>query len=335
MGLIAGEVPNPVIETFNGLLMVRSLVAACRLEILDTLAEGPLSAIDVASRAGTSPVPTERLLDVLVSLRYVRRKGDTFELLPVARRWLLKDSPDSVRDYVLWRHYEWEWISRLDDHVRTGASILGRGALDDDAWQLYQRAMRCLANLGSPEIAARTPVPQGATTMLDIGGAHGHLSATFCRRHPAMKAVVLELPEAIQASAPLLASENLGDRVVHRAGDARTDDFGDACWDLVVASNIVHNLTSDQCTSLTVRVARSLKPGGVFAIIDFTRPTSERATGQTPALMDLYFSLTSVSGAWSIEEMAHWQQTAGLKPYKALRMRRGAGSVIQAAKRPA
>ena len=33
--------------------------------------------------------------------------------------------------------------------------------------------------------------------MLDIGGSHGFLSATLCRRHAGLRSVVLDLPEAI------------------------------------------------------------------------------------------------------------------------------------------
>ncbi len=335
MGLWSGEVPTPVLETFNGLLAVRSLMAVCRLGLLDVLADGPLSSEEVARRAGTAPMPTRRLLDVVASQRYLVREGDAYALTPAARRWLLAGSPDSVRDYLLWRYYEWEWVSRLEDHVRTGSCMLGRPELDEQGWDTYQRAMRGLARLGATEIAARTPFPRGASTMLDIGGAHGFLSVAFCRRHAGLKAVVLELPEAVQASAPLLAEEGMGDRVVHRAGDALADDLGEACWDVVVTSSVVHHFTAEECASLARRVARSLKVGGVFAVIDFSRPDVPGGKGQTSALMDLYFGMTSVSGAWSADQIAAWQRDAGLVPRKPLKLRRGAGSVIQAAVRRA
>lgn len=331
VGLWAGEVPTPVIEALNGLLVVRALVATCRLGLLDTLRDGPLPGPEVARRAGTSPLPTRRLLDVLVSLRYLHREGDRFSLTPLARRWLLADSPESVRDYLLWRHYEWDWVSRLDDHVRTGACMLGRPDLDDEGWRTYQRAMRCLSRLGAGEVAARTPVPSGARDLLDIGGAHGHQSVAFCRRHPGLRAVVLDLPEAVKASTPLLAEEGLGDRVVHRPGNALQDDLGDACWDVVITSNVLHHFTAEECVRLTRAVARALRPGGVFAVVDFSRPTPREVMGQTSALLDLYFSMTSVSGAWTADEVAAWQRDAGLRPHRAIRLRRGAGSIIQAA----
>jgi hypothetical protein len=53
--------------------------------------------------------------------------------------------------------------------------------------------------------------------MLDIGGSHGYHSVVICRRHPGLRSVVLDLPQAIRHAAPLLADEGMGDRVVHRA----------------------------------------------------------------------------------------------------------------------
>ena len=40
----------------------------------------------------------------------------------------------------------------------------------------------------------RMPVPDGARDMLDIGGSHGYLSVAVCRRHPELRATVLDLP---------------------------------------------------------------------------------------------------------------------------------------------
>ena len=82
--------------------------------------------------------------------------------------------------------------------------------------------MRSLASTLAREAVLRTPVPRGARAMLDIGGSHGFFAVALCRRHPGLRAEILDLPEAVAQAAPILAREGLGDRVVHRIGDART-----------------------------------------------------------------------------------------------------------------
>ncbi len=162
-------------------------------------------------------------------------------------------------------------------------------------------------------------LPKGARDLLDIGGAHGLLSVAICRRHPGLRAVVLELAEAIEHVAPLLAG--MGERVIHRAGNALTDDLGTEAWDVILVSSLVHHFDEATNRALAKRIARALRPGGIFVIQELYRPASPDEAGQIGALLDLYFAVTSRSGTWSFEEMAGWQREAGLKPLKPVKFR--------------
>jgi SAM-dependent methyltransferase len=113
----------------------------------------------------------------------------------------------------------------------------------------------------------------------------------------------------------------MGDRVAHRAGDALTDDFGSNVWDLVLTSNLLHHFDEATNREFARRVARALKPGGIFVILETLRPPSPQDAGQVGSLLDLYFALTSQSGTWSIEEISSWQRDAGLMPRKPIRLR--------------
>jgi len=212
--------------------------------------------------------------------------------------------------------------------VRTGAPLDMHRSVTSEQWGLYQRAMRALSGLAAPEVVRRTPLPTGATRMLDIGGSHGFISVAMCRKYPALSAVVLDLPAAVTHAAPILAQEGMGDRVVHRAGDALTDDLGADAWDFVYASQLLHHFDEPTNRDFARRVARSLKPGGVFVVLEMIRPTSPRAAGQIGALLDLYFALTSQSGTWSIEEMSQWQRDAGLTPRRSIRLMTAPGAAL-------
>jgi SAM-dependent methyltransferase len=201
-------------------------------------------------------------------------------------------------------------------------------------WDDYQRAMRALAGIAGPELAWRTPVPRGARTLLDIGGSHGHYAAVLCRRHRGLRATVLDLPEAVARAAPLLAAEGLGDRLVHRVGDARTADLGAEAYDVVLMASLVHHFDAPTNRALVRRVARALRPGGHLAIYESARPASPGSGGQLAALFHLYFALTSASGLWSYREMADWQRDAGLRPKRPIRFLTTPGAGLQVATKP-
>jgi SAM-dependent methyltransferase len=212
-------------------------------------------------------------------------------------------------------HYdEWEVVAKFEQYIASGEPLDLHGTLTDAAaWERYQRGMRAVSALSADEVAARLPVPKGATALLDIGGSHGFYSVSLCRRHAALQATILDLPAAVEQAAPILARENMGDRVRHRAGNALTDDLGENVWDVVFLSQLVHHFTDEQNRAVMRSIARALRPGGVCAVVEVLRPASPEQAGGMGAVLDLYFAATSRSGTWPLATMQSWQRDAGLQ----------------------
>ena len=165
-----------------------------------------------------------------------------------------------------------QFIAQMESFVRTGAPIEIHEHMTPETWEIYQRGMRSGARLATPEVALRLPVPRDARAMLDIGGSHGYYSVALCRRHPDLRATVLDLPEAVAAAAPLLAREGMGDRVVHRADNALTADLGRESMTSSSIANLVHHFTEAQNRDLVRRCARALRPGGRLVIGEVVPP---------------------------------------------------------------
>jgi SAM-dependent methyltransferase len=329
----AGLIPTPVLETLPAFTLAQVVMIATRLGVFDALASGPATAEEIAARCGTDPQATGKLLLALAGSDYVRADHRVYELTPRARTWLVTESPSSMADIVLFYMQVGELMSRSVEYVRTGRAVDFHGQMNDEQWAVYQRAMRAMAAASAEEAAKLIAVPDGARALLDIGGSHGYHSVALCRRHPDLRAVVLDLPEAIEHAAPLLAAEGMGDRVVHREGDALRDDLGTDDYDVVLLANVAHHLTAEQNQELAVRVARALRPGGGYAVLELFRTGPTGEVDQFGALMGFSFALTSQSGTWSPAEIAGWQEKAGLIPRPAVLTNNALG--IQAATKPA
>jgi SAM-dependent methyltransferase len=312
--------PRPLLETHGTLLLAQSIMVATRLGVFEALAASPLTSAELASSCNTDERATTKLLGVLEATGYVRvAGGGRYTLTTDARTWLVEDSAHSLHDNVLFRFVEWEWIGRLEEFVLTGTPLDIHTEMSREQWDLYQRGMRSLAGAFAREVVLRTPVPRGARAMLDIGGSHGYFSVALCRRHPGLRAEILDLPGAVAQAAPILAREGLGERVAHRAGDALTEDLGERAFDLVFVSNLVHHFEPAQSRDLVRRAARALRPRGILVIQELFASSSGRRAGQVAALADLYFALTSRSGTLAGEDLAAWQRDAGLKPKRPIR----------------
>ena len=328
-----GLVPTPLLQSF-GMVGARALLVATKVGVFDALEVGPPSSAELASRLDLHPETARRFLNFLVSERYLRLRDGRYGLSRLSRRWLLSSSPRSLRDSILMRFVEWDWIGHLEEVIRSGVAVDVHHTMTPAEWGLYQRSMRSSARVFGAELARRTPVPPGARTMLDIGGSHGYYSVAICRRHPGLKSIVLDLPEAVEHAAPILAKENMGDRVVHRAGDVLVENLGEVAFDLVFMANLAHNLNESDNRAVARKAAAALRPGGLFVIHDLARRRSDLSGGEMGTMADLYFAVMSKAGAWSPDQMADWQRDAGLTPQRVKRLVTLPGTVLQTATKP-
>ena len=331
LALRSNAVPEPLLETQLAYSLARSVMVGVKLGLLEAAADGPRSAAEIVKACGTHPAATEKLLNTLTACGYFAFRNGAYALTPKSRKWLLRRSPRNLCDKMLFQFFEWDMVEGYERFVRTGVALAGHlGVQDDNFWNSYQRGMRNVAGLSAAEVAARCPVPPDARDMLDIGGSHGYYSVSLCRKHPGLKSVILDLPEAVRQASPILAEEKMGDRVTHRAGNALTDDLGEQSIDIAFMSQLVHHFTDQQNRGLMKKLARALRPAGVCVMLDFIRAKTPGDGGQTAALLDLYFAMTSESGTWPMETMQDWLASAGLKPLTPLRLRSVPGAALVA-----
>lgn len=194
--------PWPLLHTQMAYTLARLIMAGTRLGIFEALEERPLPVAAVAERCGTDVHATEKLLFALAAAGYADARDGGYALTARSAKWLRRDSPYSLADKMLLQFEEWKWIERSEDYVRSGQPAELHKVLPDDQWPVYQAGMRAVASALAPELARRLPVPKTARALLDIGGSHGYYSVALCRRHTNLRAVVLDLPEAVTAAAP-------------------------------------------------------------------------------------------------------------------------------------
>ncbi len=125
---------------------------------------------------------------------------------------------------------------------------------------------------------------RGDETVLDVGCGRGLMLVAAARRLRDGKAIGIDLWQEHDLSGndsqgPLENArlEGVADRVTVQEGDARQLPFPDAMFDVVVSSQVIHNISNlDERVRALREIVRVLKPGGQVAILDF-RNTREYA----------------------------------------------------------
>jgi 2-polyprenyl-3-methyl-5-hydroxy-6-metoxy-1,4-benzoquinol methylase len=327
IALVAGLVPIPMLDTLFGMLKARCIMAGVRLGIFEALAQESRSTASMAAALRLDESCLDLLLRTLAYCGYLTVDGERFALSPLGRKTMVSGAPRELTGFVQWNYTQWEFAGHLEALVRTGKGLEFHETLSDpESWGHYQKAMLETARFDAPMLARHVPVRDGATRLLDVGGSHGLMGATLCRKHPPLRSTVLDLPAAIEHARALAHREGIADIVEHRAGDLMRDDFGEG-WDVVLLSNILHHFQPAQIVAILTRARRAMAPDATIAIWELERPkrTAPPSEGDGVAL---FFRLTSTAGAYSGKEFETWLSQAGFERVKTVRPRLSPGNVL-------
>jgi ubiquinone/menaquinone biosynthesis C-methylase UbiE len=312
-------VPLPLLHAQIFPIVGKAVLEAADKGVFEAVNNGKQTIEEIAADCRLHPKALRELMGLLTVLGYFKYRSGHYALTRISKRWLLKDNDESVYGMMLFNNrVVWPWMTQLGNYLETGEGIQYHDNLTTEQWAYYQQAMLAATGTEAKEFGRKAPVPKNATLMLDIGGSHGQHSVALCRKLPNLQAVILDLPQAIEQAAPLLARAGMGDRVRHQAGNALTDDFGEAQYDIVLMSSLAHHFSDEQNRQVARKVAKSLKPGGVYIVNEFIRPEVDGqsegvGTNLVGSSMDLFYGLTSTAGNYSVREIQSWQTDAGLK----------------------
>ncbi len=316
VAILFNLVPAPIMDTHIAFIEARAIMTAAELGIFEALGKEHKTSEQISDKTNTHPATTRILLDCLTGIGYLKWRNNSYALRPKYYKWLLQEYPSNLIGKLRFQLIEWNWMTHLEDHIRTGNPLELHSAIKDAEWTKYQDGMRDIAVNSAKELPGKIKLPDRATKMLDIGGSHGLYSIELCKKYSGLSSTILELPGAIQRASAIAAEQGSTERVQYRQGNALTDDLGEQQYDLVMINNLVHHFTIVQNISLAKKVARALKPGGMYAIGEFISGKDPGKTDAVSSCLGLYFSLTSESGIWPVEEVRSWQQQAGLIPQK-------------------
>lgn len=255
-----------------GAAAFQTVMAALRLGVFEALAEQPRTVAETARALDLNERGTHALLEALVALGYARRGGARYDVTPLTRKWLLRDSPDSMAAGLeFWSMLLLDLWSSLDASVKEGAPPfdLYNGWLDERAggWEAFQDFMITGARAMAKEIVRRVSLPAGARRLLDVGGGHGQYSIAFCEQHPELTATVLDLPGAIETAERELAGSRCADRVSTRSCDFWEEELGEG-YDVVLLFNLLHTHQPPRNRELLRKVDAALAPGGRVIILE-------------------------------------------------------------------
>ena len=272
----------PAQETMLGLLtgywVSQLLYVAANLGIADLVANGPRKVEDLARKTGTNALFLRRVLRALASVGVFADTADgRFKSTPLAAT-LRSGVPGSLRDFarMVVDDYNWQAWAALEHGVRTGERAFDhvhgeapfpylRARPEKD--RTFSAAMASISGVENPAIARAYDFGRFAT-LVDVGGAHGHLLATILRRHRKLRGVLFDQSQVVAgaAGAGFITDRSVASRCEVEGGDFFSSVPEGAGGYLM--KYIIHDWDDDAAVTILRSCGKAMAPSGRVLVVE-------------------------------------------------------------------
>ena len=306
--------PAELMETVNGFKMSRLILSAFELRVFDQLSGKNLNSCDIATKLGTHPRATDRLLNALAGTGLLIKENELFANAAFSEKFLVSTSPSFMgaldHSVSLWKTW-----NTLTDAVKAGKSVTDAEKAEINErgveWlEAFIATMHARGVAQGRELASLTDLSKTRKT-LDVGGGSGAFTFAFIEKNPAIRGVILDLPNVVPITMKYIEKAGYSDKVTTMAGDYLRDDFGSG-YDLVLMSAIIHINNPEENILLIEKGAAALEQGGQLIIMDHVM-NEQRTEPFIGALFALNMLVGTKHGdTFTEQEMREWMEGAGL-----------------------
>lgn len=287
------------------------LLTAIKLDLFSALDGRSDSAFDLAHRLSFDERALSLLLHALVAMRVLTKHEGRFANTGVARKHLVKASPDYVGHLLVLHDSEWTNWGKLEETIRTGVSPVHRHVFETDP-EMGANVLAVLDRIGRGSGGTLAKILQldGVEHMLDVGGGAGTNAIAFCREYPRLRATVFDLPSTLQVTERSIKEAGLEDRIAVMPGNFNTDSLG-GLYDLVLLSDVLHYQDAQANAALVRKAFAHLTDAGRLVIKDRFLDPDRTSPAWTTAFAVHILVNTEEGQCFTTQEVMEWMTRAG------------------------
>lgn len=311
--------PTPITDVRDisrigyGFMASQALFAALDLDVFGRLADGPKNLLTLAGETGVASHRLIALLSACVGLGLLGQEGEAYVNAPAAATYLVRSAPMYFGDYFRFQIARQVYPTlRHLDLALAGERIDFYGKMQGPEEARRFSIAQHSGSLGPAHVVAGLVDLAGCRTLLDVGGGSGAFSIALCRRHPELRATIVDFPSVQPTAEEMVGKAGLSDRIRFIEGDALATPWP-RDQDAVLMSYLLSAVAARRVGELLERARQSLVSGGRLLLHDFM--LDDDRAGPPVAALWLLNAVTidpdvaSLTPGWLTEQVA----TAGFK----------------------
>jgi hypothetical protein len=263
-----------------------ALMAAVEVGLFTAVSSGAGTYEEIAIALDIHPTNAERLMVMLCAAGLLEKAWGRHHNAPDVERFLVKDKPGYMGPWITFTKPQWNEWGRLGEHIRT-KTLKVMGSVENmtlaDA-RRYHDATYSIG-MGAGRRFVRQVDLKGRKRIMDIGGGSGAYCIAAAKKHPHIRAVVLDLPVVCEVARAFIAEHCVTDRVEVQPCDFTRDPFPNDCDVAIMASNLPM-YSREMIAGVIKKAHDALMPGGQMHLIGETT-NDERTAPWGPAYWGL------------------------------------------------
>jgi len=297
----------------------RTLISGVELDVFTHLGAHALTARDVAARARASVEGVEVLLNALVGMGILEKRGERFRNTRLSRTYLDATSPGSVTNFLWLAGRQWEEWKGLTTAIRRGRRGRMRHAPDDPVFRRrFAKALHERSLFLAPKLVRPIRL-YGAHTLLDLGGGAGSYAFALVKKTPGLHATIFDRPPAVKVALAEAKKAGVGGRVSVIGGDLFTSDYGGP-YDVVFYSNVIHIYDPQENVKILKKVKKVLRPGGRLLIVEYFLEEDRAHPADVASFALMMYLVTQAGRCYTWNEVTEWLQPLGFSRFRRLRV---------------
>lgn len=272
--------PSHIMQVGMGFMGARTLLSAVELGLFTKLAEGPLTAAQLAAELQLDDRAVPDFPDALLALGLLEREGDgpsaRYSNTAETETFLSRKSPTymggilemaGARLYGFWNDLtEALKTGQPQNEIKdSGEPMFAKLYASPQRLEQFMNAMSGVSAANFKMLAEAFDFSR-YETLCDVGGATGQLACMVAAAHPQMRCVSADLPPVEPIAQRRIAEAGLSDRVKTAQLDFFEQPIPKA--DVITMGMILHDWNLEKKKLLIGKAFDALPPGGAFVVVE-------------------------------------------------------------------
>ena len=312
----SGSSPDRIVSIATGFMAAKELFAASRVGLFAALADGPLTAAELAAKIGRGERITRILADAMNALELLDREDGRYTLTAEANEYLVGERSEfdlaaflNFLNKVSYPH----WLEYFDDDTvdKGEPGVLDFG--NPDLMKDFMGGVMTYNAMQARELAKKFDF-SAFRNALDYGGLSADFLVEGMRQNPELETTYVYSPSMGRDTAEYVIGKGIpAERITVAPAETVGAEVEEGTYDLVFIAHVLHRFSEEENKQILATARKAAAPGATLVVFDFYLDDDARQRYVDAVHAGEFFVIDGTT-VYPQSQVKGWLEEAGWRP---------------------